>query len=118
VAALELLDALTGDLTPVTYQVTLFEVAIRRFWHAGLAPFWVTGSRAGIQPVHAARLLRVLTALQGAGAPQDLAVPGLRLHPLKGPQAGRWAVTITGNWRITFAFTDQEVTDVDYEDYH
>jgi toxin HigB-1 len=93
-------------------------MAIHSFRHAGLARFFATGSRAGIRPDHAARLKRILTALAGAYGPKDLSLPGLRLHPLKGEHAGRWAVTVSGNWRVTFAFADQEVIDVDYEDYH
>jgi proteic killer suppression protein len=45
-------------------------------------------------------------------------LPGLRLHPLKGRLKGRWAVTVSGNWRVTFAFSGKDATDVDYEDYH
>ncbi len=43
----------------------------------------------------------------------------LRLHPLKGDQRGRWAVDVSGNWRITFSVNaDGEFDDLDYEDYH
>jgi len=94
-------------------------MAIRSFWHAGVARFFATGSRAGIQPAHAPRLRRILTALDRARVPSDVALPGFQCHPLKGAAAGRWAVSVSGNWRVTFAFTaQQEVTDVDYEDYH
>lgn len=31
---------------------------------------------------------------------------------------GRYAVTVSGNWRVTFAFRGGEAVDVDYEDYH
>ncbi|MGH7342033.1 MAG: type II toxin-antitoxin system RelE/ParE family toxin, partial [Candidatus Rokuibacteriota bacterium] len=43
----------------------------------------------------------------------------LRLHPLKGDQRGRWAVDVSGNWRITFSVNaDGEFDELDYEDYH
>jgi len=45
-------------------------------------------------------------------------LPGLRLHELRGNRAGTWAVKISGNWRITFRFVDDDVEDVNYEDYH
>ncbi len=45
-------------------------------------------------------------------------LPGLRLHSLKGKLKGRWSVTISGNWRVTFAFSGKDAVDVDYEDYH
>jgi len=47
-----------------------------------------------------------------------MALPGLYLHRLKGNDKQRWSVRISGNWRITFAFDDKDVIDVDYEDYH
>jgi proteic killer suppression protein len=45
-------------------------------------------------------------------------LPGLRLHQLKGKLKGRWSVTISGNWRTTFAFEGKDAVLVDYEDYH
>jgi proteic killer suppression protein len=94
-------------------------VAIRSFRHAGLAEFFRTGRKAGIQPAHAVRLRRILTLLDGAQTAHDAAAPGFDLHPLKGDQAGRWAVRVSGNWRVTFAVTaEKEISDVNYEDYH
>ena len=47
-----------------------------------------------------------------------MGLPGLDLHPLRGERIGTWAVSVGGNWRITFAFSGPDVVDVDYEDYH
>jgi proteic killer suppression protein len=47
-----------------------------------------------------------------------MALPGLRLHPLKGDQAGRWSVRVSGNWRLTFSFNGKDADEVDLEDYH
>ena len=80
--------------------------------------FFSTGSKAGIQPAHAARLRRQLAQLEQAPAPQDMNLPGWKLHPLKGDLAGHWAVWVSGNWRLTFTFDGQDVTIVDYQDYH
>ena len=44
--------------------------------------------------------------------------PGYDLHPLKGDLAGHWSVSVSGNWRLTFAFTGEDAIDVDYQDYH
>jgi toxin HigB-1 len=60
----------------------------------------------------------VLGRLAAATAPRDMDLPGLRLHPLKGKLKGRWSVSISGNWRVTFAFSGKDIVDVDYEDYH
>ena len=93
-------------------------MAILKFRHKGLEKFFLEGSTARIQAKHAARLRLVLGRLNVALEPRDLALPGLDLHPLKGQRKGSWAVSVSGNWRITFRFDGSDVTDVDYEDYH
>jgi len=63
---------------------------IASFRHRGLQKFFLTGSKAGIRPEHAERLRLILSWLSSAVAPQDMDLPGLRLHPLKGSMKGRW----------------------------
>ena len=91
---------------------------IQGFRHRGLERYFTTGAKSGIRPEHADRLRIVLGRLAAATAPKDMDLPGLRLHPLKGKLKGRWSVTISGNWRVTFAFSGKDAIDVDYEDYH
>jgi toxin HigB-1 len=91
---------------------------IRSYRHKGLKKFAQTGSKAGIQPSHASRLRRLLTALDVASAPADMNAPGNNLHSLKGDLANHWSVSISGNWRLTFAFEGEDVILVDYQDYH
>jgi len=83
-----------------------------------LARFFETGSKAGIQPQHAERLRLILGRLSAATAPQDMALPGLNLHPLRGDRQNVWAVSVSGNWRVTFKFVEKDADAVDYEDYH
>ena len=66
---------------------------------------------------HAPRLERVLDRLDSATRPEDMRLPGYAFHPLKGGK-GRFAVKVSGNWRITFAFDGPDACDVDLEDYH
>ena len=47
-----------------------------------------------------------------------MAIPGLDLHPLKGERKGTWAVSVSGNWGVTFTFVGKDADAVDYEDYH
>ena len=91
---------------------------IRAYRHKGLRKFAETGSKAGIQAKHAARLRRLLTALDVASHPEDMNAPGYDLHALKGELSGHWAVAVSGNWRLTFRFTEEDAVDVDYQDYH
>jgi toxin HigB-1 len=91
---------------------------IKSFRHSGLESFFRTGSKAGIQPAHAARLRLQLTALNAAKCPGDIKPPAWRLHRLKGQLAGQWSIEVSGNWRVTFAFDGSDVVLVDYCDYH
>ena len=91
---------------------------IRNFLHKGLKAFFETGSKAGIQPAHAARLRLQLARLETASAAKDMDLPGWRLHPLKGELKGHWAVWADQNWRLIFTFVDGDADLVDYRDYH
>ncbi|MDZ7789260.1 MAG: type II toxin-antitoxin system RelE/ParE family toxin [Xanthomonadales bacterium] len=91
---------------------------IRSFKHKGLKRFFETGSVSGIQAAHARRLRLILGRLNAATQPQDMNLPGLRLHPLKGSRSGTWAVDVSGNWRVTFRFQGKDAEVVEYEDYH
>ena len=93
-------------------------MGIRSFRHKGLERFFKTGNRVGIQAKHAERLRLILGRLNAAAEPRDMNLPGLNLHPLKGDQKGRWAIRVSGNWRVTFAFVGKDAEKVDYEDYH
>jgi proteic killer suppression protein len=91
---------------------------IKHFRHKGLAGFFETGSKAGIQAKHADRIRLILARLNASHEPRDMNLPGLRLHSLSGEYQGHWAVDVSGNWRIVFRFEGQDVIDVDYLDYH
>ncbi|MFC4446514.1 type II toxin-antitoxin system RelE/ParE family toxin [Castellaniella denitrificans] len=92
---------------------------IKNFRHKGIQLFFETGSRAKIQAAHAPRLKRQLLALNRAAKPEDMDVPGWRLHPLKGLELrGHWSIRVSGNWRLTFMFDGRDAILVDYQDYH
>lgn len=91
---------------------------IRTFRHSGIEDFFKTGSKAGIQLAHAKKLRLQLGVLDRAKRPEDMNLPGWRYHPLKGEEAGRYAVNVNGNWRLTYAFEGADAVLVDYQDYH
>lgn len=91
---------------------------IRSFRHDGLERFFLTGSKAGIQPKHTARLEEQLFVLNVAKWAEQTNVPGWNLHALKGELAGCWAVGVSGNWRVIFRFDGEDAILVDYLDYH
>lgn len=41
-----------------------------------------------------------------------------RAHQLTGARRKAWSLYVTGNWRLTFQIQDDEIVDVNYEDYH
>ena len=59
-----------------------------------------------------------LAAMDSAMEVSDLDIPGYKLHPLKGDRKGIWAISVSGNWRLTFEFRDGHVYLLEYEDYH
>ena len=59
-----------------------------------------------------------LAALDTAHVIADMGLPGYRLHPLKGKLRGRWSISVSGNWRLTFEFREGNAFQLDYEDYH
>ena len=99
---------------------------IRSFRHRGLEELFLHGSTRGVNPQWKNRLILRLDRLDVAEKPEDMDVPGWRLHELRGDRAGTWAVNISGNWRLTFSFIEVEgsnpmvmdAVDVDLEDYH
>ena len=91
---------------------------ITTFRHQGLEAFFRTGGKAGIQPQHAGKLGVQLTTLDFARSPDDMNASGWRRHSLSHDLAGHWSVWVSGNWRLTFTFDDDDVVLVDYQDYH
>jgi len=91
---------------------------IRSFKHKGLERFFHSGTKSGIQASHATRLRLILGRLNASVTPQDMNLPGLKLHSLSGDRDGTWSVNVSGNWRVTFQFVDGDAEVVNYEDYH
>ena len=91
---------------------------IRSFKHKGLKALYDGRSPARVSADHVPKLSRILTALDEAIQPIEMDLPGFRLHALKGDLKGHYAVSVSGNWRVTFRFEDGHAVDVDYLDYH
>jgi proteic killer suppression protein len=91
---------------------------IKSFKHKGLKKLYNTGSKQGILPEHASRLRIILARLDASSSPEDMNLPGLALHQLKGTLKGFWSVSVSGNWRVIFRFENGNALDVDYVDYH
>ncbi|MEX2516860.1 MAG: type II toxin-antitoxin system RelE/ParE family toxin [Gammaproteobacteria bacterium] len=91
---------------------------IKSFRHRGLKALYTGKSTKLLAPDHLDKLLDVLTVLDRSRIPEDMNLPGFRLHSLKGKLKGYWAVSISGNWRVIFQFDEGHAINVDYIDYH
>lgn len=91
---------------------------IKSFRHRGLEKFFTAGSYKGIPGPSAPRIERFLDLLDACAAPEDMNLPGLKFHALKGDRKGTYSIMVTGNYRITFQFDGKDATNVDLEDYH
>lgn len=101
----------------VILHVTFLAV-IKSFRHKGIERLFRKGDSRGVQAQHAGRIVRILDLLDHASTVEQLKIPGYYLHPLKGDRKGEWAMSVSGNWRITFQFEGEDAVDVNLEDYH
>ena len=91
---------------------------ITSFKHKGLALFFTQGSYKGIPAQHGSRIERMLDRLDASKEAEDMDLPSDKFHALKGDRKGCFAVSVTGNWRITFEFMGEDAVNVNLEDYH
>ncbi|MEA3358708.1 MAG: type II toxin-antitoxin system RelE/ParE family toxin [Thermodesulfobacteriota bacterium] len=91
---------------------------IKSFKHKGLKRLFETGHTFGITPQHTNRLRKILSLLETSETIDDMDLPGLNLHNLKGERKNTLAVKVSGNWRVTFKLRNGDILEVNYEDYH
>lgn len=89
---------------------------ITTFRNKELANLWA-GNRSKIDKRFHARILERLDALDAAGGPEDMDLPGFDFHGLHG-KPKRYTVHVNGPWCITFEFADGDALRVDFEQYH
>ncbi len=91
---------------------------ITSFRHKGLDRLFAADDLRGVPPAMAAKLRRMLLALDTATEISDMDLfPGWRLHPLKGDLAGLWSLTVASNWRLIFRFDEGDASELDLVDY-
>ena len=91
---------------------------IKTFKHKGLENLYLNGIKKGVQAKHVKRLLDILDLLNAADNIQVMNFPGSKLHKLNPKSKDIWAVSISGNWRVSFKFIDGDAYLIDYLDYH
>lgn len=91
---------------------------IESFRHKGLKQLFEKGEAKGIRPDHVEKVENIIFVLSRARKPEDMNLPGFRLHRLKGNLKDFWSVTVRANWRVIFRFKEGDVYNVDLIDYH
>jgi len=86
--------------------------------HKGLAALYYDDQTKGVKQSLVKRLRQILALLATAGTVEDMNLPGLKFHQLKGNLSGFYAVSVSGNWRVIFRLEDGQATEVDLIDYH
>jgi toxin HigB-1 len=94
-------------------------VKIRNVIHKGLRRYIETDDGSGLPANTVSKIGRIVSFLQYMQDASELrAVPAWNAHQLTGSRRGTWSLSVTRNWRITFATDHDEIIDLDYQDYH
>jgi proteic killer suppression protein len=91
---------------------------IASFKNRALKRYWTKNDASGIRPDWVAKVRIVLSRLDASTKPEAMDIPGFGFHALTGDLAGRYAITISRNWPITFGWNGDDANDIDMEDYH
>lgn len=91
---------------------------IENFKHKGLKRLFEDGETKGIRADLLEKVENILAVLNRSAGPNDMDLPGFRLHPLKGDRKGFYGVTVRANWRVIFRFEEGNACDVELIDYH
>ena len=86
--------------------------------HKGLRRLYEKNDRSGIRADLVEKVQKILSVLEAANGPEDVALPLFRFHSLTGDRRGTYSVSVKANWRVTFRFHDGAARDVNLEDYH
>ena len=94
---------------------------ISSFLHTGLKRLYTDDEAKGVPANSVEKLRNMLGYLEAMSHPDELRKPVLRwkAHELTGNRRGTWALSVTGNYRLTFWIDGQnELCDLNLEDYH
>ena len=94
---------------------------IRNIKHKGLKRFIERNDARQLPSQYVERIRDLLTAVVAMDEIDEfLRIPRGNPHLLTGDRKGTYAITVHANWRITFGHDPEsnEITDLDYEDYH
>ena len=94
---------------------------IRNVRHKGLRRFIESDDPTGLPTTFVEKIRNIVSFLQAMQHADELAnIPSWKAHQLTGDRKGVWSLTVSRNYRVTFwvDVTEQELVDLNYEDYH
>ena len=94
---------------------------IRNFAHKGLKRLYEEDRAKGVPPDTVDKLRKMLAYLDDMESSEEFrALTAWKSHALTGGRKGTWSRSITRNRRLTFYFdtSENEICDVNLEDYH
>ncbi len=94
---------------------------IRNFVHKGLKRLYEDDNPKGLPAACVDKLRKMFGFLEAMEDPGELrAIPVWKAHELTGGRKGAWSLHVTKNWRLTFWIyqAEQEICDVNFENYH
>ena len=94
---------------------------IRNIRHKGLRRFVETNNPKGLPQDYLAKIADIMAFLiDMADIEEVFDLRKYKPHRLGGDRAGTYSLHVTPNWRITFRHDadENELYDVNYEDYH
>ena len=90
---------------------------IKTYISKALEAFATEGDGSKLPVQNHKKVSRILRTLDAATKPEDMHLPGFRFHGLS-TKPKRYAVDASGNYRVTWAWEDDNAIDVNIEDYH
>jgi proteic killer suppression protein len=92
---------------------------VRSIAHKGLRRLYEENSSKGLSADTVDKLRKMLAFLDAMQNPEELrALPTWKAHILTGDRKGTWSLHVTRNRRMTFRIEDDEIIDINLEDYH
>jgi proteic killer suppression protein len=92
---------------------------IRSVVHKGLRRLYEEHVSKGVKAETVDKLRKMLTFLEAMAHPDELrALPLWKAHVLTGDRKGTWSLHVTRNRRLTFRIADDEIIELNLEDYH
>ena len=92
---------------------------VRSIAHKGLRRLYEDNSSKGLSADTVDKLRKMLAFLDAMQDPEQLrALPTWKAHMLTGDRKGTWSLHVTRNRRLTFRIDDDEIVEINLEDYH